>query len=293
MSTSLQHIQIRDPFVLPVPEESAYYLFGSTDTDIWSGPAHGFDCYRSTDLADWDGPYPAFRPPEGFWADRNFWAPEVHAYRGRYYMFATFKSEDAARGTQALVADSPMGPFIPHSQGPLTPARWECLDGTLHVDTDGQPWLVFCHEWVQTTDGTVCAVRLTGDLSSTLGEPVELFAASSAPWVDPVESPRWGKGYVTDGPFLYRSAGGTLLMLWASFKDGRYAQGLAVSTTGQVTGPWRHEPEPLFQADGGHGMVFRDFAGRLHLTIHTPNQTPDERAVFIPLIEADGGVHLL
>ena len=34
----LDDIQIRDPFVLTVPEESAYYSFASTDPGIWSGP---------------------------------------------------------------------------------------------------------------------------------------------------------------------------------------------------------------------------------------------------------------
>lgn len=37
-------IQIRDPFVLPVAATGEYYLFGSTDKNIWSGPGQGFDC---------------------------------------------------------------------------------------------------------------------------------------------------------------------------------------------------------------------------------------------------------
>ena len=30
-------IQIRDPFVLPEPQERAYYLFGTTDVNCWDG----------------------------------------------------------------------------------------------------------------------------------------------------------------------------------------------------------------------------------------------------------------
>ncbi|WP_263364595.1 hypothetical protein [Paenibacillus arenilitoris] len=30
-----EDIQIRDPFVLPVPKQKRYYLFGSTDRNIW------------------------------------------------------------------------------------------------------------------------------------------------------------------------------------------------------------------------------------------------------------------
>lgn len=289
MTLRLTDIQIRDPFVVPVPDQG-YLLFGSTDKNIWSGPGSGFDCYASRDLEHWEGPIRAFRPPAGFWATTNFWAPEVHPYRGRWYMFATFKADGVARGTQVLVADDPTGPYHPHSHGPLTPREWECLDGTLHVEDDGTPWMVFCHEWVQIGDGAICAIQLAPDLATTVGEPVELFRASQAPWAGQVNSPRHGPGHVTDGPFLHRTPDGTLLMLWASFADGSYAQGIATSASGTVLGPWLHQPEPLFSSDGGHGMIFTTFDGQEILTVHSPNTTPDERAVFIPLHISGGRV---
>lgn len=208
-------------------------------------------------------------------------------------MLATFKADGVRRGTQVLVADAPTGPFEPHSDGPLTPRDWECLDGTLHVDRAGQPWMVFCHEWVQAGDGAVLALPLSEDLSAAAGEPRELFRASQAPWTQPVHSERHGTGHVTDGPFVHRTATGDLLMLWASFTGGRYAQGLARSASGEVTGPWEHEPEPLYEGDGGHGMVFRRFDGDLVLTLHTPNRTPDERAQFIAVREVAGTLEVV
>ena len=178
-----EEIQIRDPFVLPMAEEGQYYLFGSTDKDIWKGKATGFDVYRSVDLEHFETPFPAFRPPEGFWSNTNYWAPEVHEYNGKDYMFATFKAEGVCRGTQILVADHPLFcPFVPHSDGPVTPRDWECLDGTLYVDNDGQPWMVFCHEWVQISDGAVCAIPLSPELDRAVGEPIKLFSASEANW---------------------------------------------------------------------------------------------------------------
>lgn len=293
LSLTTADIQLRDPFVLPIEEERTYYLFGSTDADIWRGPGTGFDCYRSRDLATWEGPYPAFRPAPDFWAETNFWAPEVHRYRGRYYLLATFKADGVRRGTQVLVADAPIGPFVPHSDGPVTPRDWECLDGTLHVERDGQPWMVFCHEWVQAGDGRVLAMPLSEDLATAAGEPRELFRASQAPWAQPVHSERHGTGHVTDGPFLHRTGTGELLMLWASFVGGRYAQGLARSSSGDVTGPWEHEPDPLYEGDGGHGMVFRRFDGELVLTLHSPNRTPEERAQFIAVREVGGTLEVV
>ena len=278
-------IQMRDPFVLRHDGELMYYLYGSTDPDIWKGKAIGFDVYRSRDLTQWEGPFPAFRPAPDFWSDTNYWAPEVHAYCGKYYMLATFKADGVCRGTQALVADHPLGPFHPHSDGPLTPIDWECLDGTLWIDSAGAPWLVFCHEWVQVVNGTICAMPLTPGLDRAAGEPVLLFAAKDAEWVEPVKN---GAGYVTDGPYAYTCAGGELLLLWSSFRQGRYALTVARSATGDILGPWTHEPEPLYENDGGHGMIFRTFDGRIMLALHAPNRTPDERPLFIELTEQDG-----
>ena len=118
------------------------------ELEAWTESATGIDYYVSDNLIEWDGPFPAFRPPNDFWADRNFWAPEVHQYQGQFYMFITFKADGVRRGTQILRADTPEGPFVPINERQLTPDSWECLDGTLYVDNNSQPWMIFCHEWV-------------------------------------------------------------------------------------------------------------------------------------------------
>ncbi|HNT74074.1 MAG TPA: glycoside hydrolase family 43 protein [Anaerolineae bacterium] len=285
-------LQIRDPFVLPVATEQRYYLYGTTDPDPWKPPAQGFDVYIGEDLEHWEGPFPAFRPPSAFWADRNFWAPEVHAYQGRYYMFASFKAPEVRRGTQILVSDAPGGPFIPHSAGPVTPAAWECLDGTLFVDNAQTPWLVFCHEWVQVGDGEICIVRLTPDLRAAVDAPTLLFRASAAPWAQEVGTPE-RHGYVTDGPFLHRTTAGALLLLWSSFGVGGYTLAVARSVGGQLVGPWEHLLPPLYATDGGHAMVFRAFTGQWMLSLHHPNRTPDERPQFLPLCEEEDTLRVL
>ncbi len=285
-------IHIRDPFVLPIPTEQLYYLYGTTGAQAWTNSAAGFDTYTSADLQYWDGPFPAFRPPADFWADRNFWAPEVHFYRGRYFLFASFKAEGVCRGTQILVADRPQGPFAPVSDRPATPRDWECLDGTLFVDADDQPWIVFCHEWVQVGDGEVCALRLSDDLKSAVGQPQVLFHASEAAWAQEINS-KGRRGYVTDGPSLYRLSSGDLIMLWSSFGDGGYTVGVAHSASGDILGAWQQQPEPLYAGDGGHCMIFRGFDGQLWLTFHRPNPSPDERPQFLPLRETGTTVEII
>lgn len=285
-------IQIRDPFVVANPRDRHYYLYGTTDPEPWRSPGVGFDVYTSSDLDEWTGPKAAFRPEPGFWATRNFWAPEVHELHGSWYMFASFKADGACRATQILKSDRPDGPFRVHSRHPITPDDWECLDGTLHVDPDGEPWMVFCHEWQQVRDGQICAVRLSRDLSAPVGAPELLFSASQAAWTRPRRR-RDGsvdpRDRVTDGPFMYRTSAGTLLMLWSSFSDNGYAMGISRSRSVAIHGPWLHLPEPMADDDSGHGMIFRAFDGRLYLTYHAPNNTPNERPVFVEIGEtADG-----
>jgi GH43 family beta-xylosidase len=291
----ISEIHIRDPFV--VLDGGRYYLFGSTDRDIWKAKGTGFDVYVSNgSLGEFDGPFPAFRPPEDFWSEMNFWAAEVHQWRGSWYMFATFMPKSGRRGTAILKsAGGVMGPYTPWSltgdgvSGPVTPSEWECLDGTFFVE-DGKPWMVFSHEWKQASDGQICALRLTDDLRRSSGLPVLLFRASEAPWA--FELPGRAPGsFVTDGPFLHRSHDGGLFMLWSSFgKTGNYCVGAARSQSGAFTGPWAQSRQPLYSADGGHGMLFRSREGLLYLAIHSPNKTPHERPLFVEISEKNGGL---
>jgi beta-xylosidase len=276
----LSEINFRDPFIVPVAFEKKYYLFGTTGSECW-GKGTGFYTYVSPDLEMWDGPHKVFTPPPDFWADRNFWAPEVHAYQGRYYLFAAFKKQGVYRGTQILAADHPLGLFTPHSPLPVTPNDWECLDGTLYVDRAGQPWLIFCQEWTQVHNGSICAVPLEENLRAAKDVKIKIiFFASAAPWVQPYPHKNT---YVTDGPFLHRMADGTLCLLWSSFRSDKYVQGVAYSQSGEITGPWQHDT--LFTDDGGHGMLFRTCTGDLQLVLHTPNKTLAERPRLLPIKE--------
>ena len=285
----LTDIHIRDPFIFA--EDGTYYLYG-TRANHPLGPrqGEGLDVYTSKDLIEWSEPYECFTTPKDFWADRDFFAPEIHKWKGKYYMFASFRSETHPRASQILRGESPMGPFVPISDGPMTPSDWSCLDGTLFVDENNDPWFVFCHEWTQIADGTMCATRLTDDLSATIGEPELIFPASDAKWVHSLNPDEDGH-YVTDGPFFHRLENGTLIMLWSSFIDKfGYVQTYAVSQSGTLKGPWIQQEDPLYKKDGGHGMIFRSFEGQLYLILHQPNGRPFERPRILPIKETENGI---
>ena len=202
-------INIRDPFVLL--HEDKYYMYGTRGSEAWTDKSTGLDAYVSDDLENWTEIKDVFIPPESFWATKNFWAPEVHFYKGSFYMFVSFCADGKMRGTQILKAEKPDGPFLPHSDGPVTPEDWMCLDGTLLVD-GGKPYIIFCHEWVQVKDGEVWALELTEDLKEAKGEPRYLFKGSEPVWADKTR-----ETFVTDGPFAYRTEGGRLMLIWSTY----------------------------------------------------------------------------
>jgi beta-xylosidase len=284
----LKDIHMRDPFVLN--HEGRYYLYGTRGPTVWT-EADGFDCYVSEDLVWWSGPVEIFHRPEGFWADRCFWAPECFLHDDAFYLLATFGSQDGSMGVQILTAETPMGPFGPHSDGAVTPRDWECLDGTLFFDDGGTPYLVFSRSFRQAGAGEMCVVELARDLKTTVGDIHMLFRAVDAPWPRPFPFAKEfgidGDAYLSDGPFVYKTQSGQLLLLWSSFGPAGYAVGIARCATGDIHGPWTHDAQPLLDGDGGHGMVFVSKAGTLLLAIHAPNLSPEERPTLIELIETD------
>lgn len=275
----LNEITIRDPFILLFEEK--YYLYGTRSFTCWKKPANldalGFDVYVSEDLENWHQPIEVFRRPENFWGTQNFWAPEVHVYKGEFYMFASFIGESRQRGTQILRAKHPTGPFVVHSK-PITPEEHTCLDGTLYVDKNEKPYMIFCHEWTQIKDGTICAVELSEDLTKAIGEPKVLFKGSDPSWADAD-----AEQYVTDGPFIYRTKTGELLMFWSSIKGGKYIQAIAKSSNRDIDGKWENLEQLLYSDDGGHGMVFKTKEGQLYFTLHHPNLKYHEHPCFLEI----------
>lgn len=276
-------VNIRDPYVLV--HDGKYYLYGTRSATCW-GPAEGFDCYVSGDMENWEGPIEIFHRPEGFFADRAYWAPECYELDGRFYLVTTLGSGDKKKGIYALRSASPTGPFEPYSER-LTPETWTCIDGTLWMEDSG-PVLVFSHSFEDGTGADISMVPLAADLSGPIGAPVRLFTPEAASWARPVpfakaEFGMDGDVYFTDGPCLMRMENGRLYMTWSSWGTRGYAVGVAVSDSGQAAGPWRQEGGPLFPADGGHGMMFRDLAGQLRFVLHYPNEKYAERPVFYQL----------
>jgi hypothetical protein len=97
--TRLPDIRMRDVCILPDQASKTYTMVGPG--------GRGVRAYTSKDLVNWEGPQMIFRAPDDIWGEIpivSIWAPEMHAYKGKYYLFLTFD------GKLMMVLHSPNGP---------------------------------------------------------------------------------------------------------------------------------------------------------------------------------------
>lgn len=283
---------LRDPFMLV--EDGVYYLYGTGVEGLdWNHTT--WDCYVN-DSGSLKGEWIrrenlVYEKPAA--AEKQLWAPEVHKYKGKFYMIGTYySSQTRHRGCAILEAPTPTGPFREITDGHITPRDRDCIDATLYVDREGQPWLIFVHEWTCTDDGIgrMDVAKLSEDLTRLISEPVEIFRADSPVWTDKK---------VTDGCFVYPLADGKPIMLWSNFEPNGYCIGIVHSKDGVMDGAWEHETAPLYKRgmldghDGGHGMIFTDTDGQKYICCHSPNKPCGdcrERTVLIPIEEKNGTI---
>lgn len=276
----------RDPYILLYGD--SYYLYRSAQEN-------GVECLVSKDLENWSEPIPVFIPPEDFHGcDDFFWAPECHYYKGNFYIFTSVQSRKYGynRVISVYRANNPLGPFEDIADGRVSPANQDSIDGTLYVDEDGQPWMLFVHEWTSMPDdiGAMSVAKLSDDLSHLISEPIDLFKANDPSWTD---------DRVTDGPYVYVSDEGKMLMIWSNFTDKGYCIGIAHSESSKITGPWIQHDKLIYEKGmkdefiygGGHAMIFKAKDGRLMLSFHSPNSETNgvkEHLTLMELEEKDG-----
>ena len=126
------NFEIADPTVIYVEEgEGAGYFYAYGTSDLIQ--CHGYQCWRSKDMTNWEYVGVAFQPDfSETWAFNNYWAPEVLYDDGVYYMFYNAQNihENSRLCISVAVSQTPYGPF-------------ECIDGAKNLDgkllTKGQP----------------------------------------------------------------------------------------------------------------------------------------------------------
>lgn len=137
-----EEIRIRDPYIFNDSVTQKYYMYAQIDNRLGDleddKKPKGVEVYTSSDLKHWRQPKTVLQLPDDFWARNMVWAPEMHKYNGKYYLFVTLTSSEIhenmkkpegqknwpkfyKRGTQIFVANTPMGPFKAFENKPHTP----------------------------------------------------------------------------------------------------------------------------------------------------------------------------
>lgn len=253
-------VDIGDPYVLR-ESPSSYYIYGTGGGNHGSRTA--FPTFISSNLVDWKPVGETFaRDPETSWCTEFFWAPEVYAQHGKFYMFysaqwrhnPTNEKENFRIGV--AVADKPTGPFKDIRNEPIFDPGYPIIDADVLFDTDGKAYLYYsrcCYKhsveseiadwakakgWYQEIEESwIYGVELKPDFSGVIGEPVVIlrppvsFADVGALWenrsvLSHAVNRRW-----TEGPTAFKHGELYYVMYSANSVFGPdYSLGYATAT---------------------------------------------------------------
>lgn len=324
-TTALSGLSLTDPYVLADVPTQTYYLY-SVSTDA---ARPGVLVRTSTDLTSWSDLAVAYDVPTGAWnAAEAPSAPKVVERGGTYYLTVTLRNSAAImeagqtgsgwdasanryldtspEATVIASAPSPAGPFVDvDATTPPTDLSLMTRDGTLYVDPDGTPFLVYAHDWIQKIDGTVEAVQLSDDLTTPVGDQFYLFKGSDAGFYQDRDFGITTGGFNSanseqlspfpvDQPQVVQTPDGSLAMLWTTKREGVAMQVEAISETGNIRGPWT-QAQPLLPQGHSGASVFTTFGGDTMLLAVNGTTTNGDVTGAVELYDAtvtDSGVHV-
>lgn len=283
-----EELHIRDPYILV--NNGTYYLYRAIITE----KPEKVVVYTSNDLKNWSNEKNIYTLCTNTWKSEDIWAPEVHEYCGKFYIFLSIKGKSGLRGTEISVCDTPDGVFTPITNRPATPLDKCCIDGTLFVDGE-IPYIVYSRNWpnnyIKDKDayiGQIWGQRLSKDLKNPIGEAFLIFNSDESPYSAKLPSREFWGGknlvrYGSDGPFITKLSNGKLFMIWSPYCAGNYVVLGAVAN--DIHGPWKHIDKPLFNENGGHAMLFTALDGQRKICLHCPEEYMKERALILDVEE--------
>lgn len=259
---AVEHDDVGDPFVLPVPGPDArYVLFWTTD---WES---NVPTAVSTDLEHWRRVDDAL-PVLPSWATPSrtmTWGPAALQVAAGWVLY--YSTQEAATGLECLgraVAARPEGPYVDASASPLVCQRsmGGDIDPSVGRDDAGRPSLVWKNDGnARGAPTSLWQQTLSDDGLSTVAEPHRLLD---------VDQP-WEHGIV-EGPSMRSATGGGWWLFYSAgvWQSTTYSTGVAWCAA--VSGPCRKPPTgPLLSSapgvvSPGGFETFTDHRGQLWAT---------------------------
>ncbi len=201
-----------DPFVLM--HEGKYYLYSTNYSE-------GYKALESDNLTHWSNESVVLHK-DNVMGEKDFWAPEVIFYGGKFYMIYTAETHIGV-----AVSDSPMGPFVQHEK--KWAAEFEAIDGHFFLDDDGKMYLYY----VKFGDEYgIYVAEMSDDMTEIKPQTEKFLLRSSEEWET---KNRW---YLKDnvlcgiseGPFVLKNNAKYYLTYSANdYQNQDYSVGCAVS----------------------------------------------------------------
>ncbi len=243
-------MQIRKNVPLDSIRLSDPFILADSMTNMYYMTGTGGMLWKSVDLKYWEGPFSVAKTDPTSWMGPRpmIWAAEIHAYKGKYYYFGTFTN-------RAIVIDSVKENVI---------NRRAC-----HVLVTDKPTGQFI------------------PMKDSIYLPADKPALDATFWIDASSSKEKGEygtelpNMVTDGPYLFRTSTWQLGIIWTSWVNELYTQGVAYSLSGTLDGPWKQEQLPITPPNYGHGMLFRTLNGKLLMCLHS-HENKNGQVIRIP-----------
>lgn len=223
-----------DPFLLCF--DNGYYLYATNAQD-------GFRVFFSRDLNEWEDRGYCLKKGDAI-GNGGFWAPEVMARNGKFYMVYV-----ADEHLAVAESTSPLGPFVQCEKKRLSEEK--AIDGHFFTDDDGTVWLYY----VRLRHGNEIYVAKMNDSLSAIDEANEKFLlAAEEEW-------ECKDCRVAEGPFVLKHNGKYYLSYSANHtRSPYYAVGYAVADS--PCGPFvKYEGNPiLHMTNKVNGVGHHSFA---------------------------------
>jgi xylan 1,4-beta-xylosidase len=244
-----------DPSVIRVGRE----YWATATTSQW---APVFPLLRSVDLVNWTLAGAVFDTPPA-WSEGSYWAPEIAADRGQYFVYYTARRRNGPLCIAVATAMRPSGPYVDH--GPLTCQEIGSIDAAPVTAEGGVRYLVWKEDGNSRHLPTpIWAQRLSPDGTRLVGERHQLLR-NEAQW----------EGPLVEGPFILRRNGWIYMFYSAGACCGRTCDyRLGVARARRLLGPWERNPaNPILTGNDawkcpGHGTVVATAGGRTYLLYH-------------------------
>ena len=227
----LKDVPLPDPYVYV--EDDTYYIVGTSDRN-----PDVVDCYVTTDFVNYELHKDIYNPVlyDG-WEDREealIFAPELYCFDGVYYMYYSAKDESLVRKCSVVVADNPLGPYIPlvndEVDGLNNPLFYNAdyykrgLDSTVFTDDDGKMYMYFT---VTKATQHIVGVELISPYQADWSTYKELVKPGTLDSESEEQVLEWelyrdNKVQVAEAPFMIKSGGKYYLTYSANGAFNKY-----------------------------------------------------------------------